>query len=878
MMRVLMVWIAFLIPDYAAAQPMQPIQYVQALPSGMPAAAAGSSDGRFLYVAEPLSDRIVVYGVGGGGRDITPLWQGDANQTGMENLRRPWQLLINHGGDVLYVLTHGATTTGGTDALLIFSRDSSNGSLLPSTTLTQRDLPALQNPSWIAVSPDDAFLYISASGSLLVLHGGRSAPESVQTLSAGQAELALLAIGGRPLISHQEQGVSLYVADSTGDSVLHFERAPQTGKLLLRTIYDRSRKGYGWLQGISGMALAGDDRNLYIAAAGSGTLGVLYRDAQTGDLLSDQTYQGADFAGERAADSVSAILRSVTLVEVSRDKDRVYLASSLAADLQHPGTLTSLRRNPLSGELHLSGYLQDNVNEVDALNIVMQMVEHPAGDYLYSAAVDAFDGQYSGKIGVFSVDSRDLSLSVTADLQPAVVEQSLHLHIFADNLAAGTATTAAIAMAIPDELQLQTVNGGECTIAATVTCELGDLPAHAGRHIDVQLVPRQIGEFSVRFALFADQKPESSQAVSRVVGIQVLRFNENQPPHAVADAFSLLPSTALEIDVLRNDGDPDGDRLVIQDFTPRSQAGAYITSSGDKLLYLAPPKFLGWDEFRYSISDGRGGAAVADVLVLVDTPPRSADDRVMVLPGHSYDVYAATLLMNDMDNDGDAIALTSLESDDINHGVLTGKPGDELFEYTPSLGFVGIDTFRYRISDAWGAGSVEAVVSLLVDNPPTARDDVAVTEVGKAVTIAVLANDEDVDGGALQLAGSGGVTVRGGVVTRNTAAGLVYTPPADFIGTDDFIYTVEDEFHVAASARVTVQVTSPSTHQSSKQGGVARQRHEGGKHATGLGAGNFSPLALLWLGARWRRFRRGLSPPRTTSPGSYKTARPRRRR
>jgi hypothetical protein len=100
-------------------------------------------------------------------------------------------------------------------------------------------------------------------------------------------------------------------------------------------------------------------------------------------------------------------------------------------------------------------------------------------------------------------------------------------------------------------------------------------------------------------------------------------------------------------------------------------------------------------------------------------------------------------------------------------------------------------------------------VASAVEGGPVAHDDHAVTAMGTAVTIPVLANDEDPDGGPLTVTsvtdpGHGSATIQGSTVR--------YTPVADYTGGDSFRYTATDGAGRSAVAEVTVEVdaTPPS--------------------------------------------------------------------
>ncbi len=85
----------------------------------------------------------------------------------------------------------------------------------------------------------------------------------------------------------------------------------------------------------------------------------------------------------------------------------------------------------------------------------------------------------------------------------------------------------------------------------------------------------------------------------------------------------------------------------------------------------------------------------------------------------------------------------------------------------------------------------------------TANNDTATTAAGTAVTVDVLTNDS---GTGLTLFSVGTPSHGTASISGNT---VVYTPAANFAGTDSFSYTVYDSFERSASATVTVTVNPP---------------------------------------------------------------------
>lgn len=94
--------------------------------------------------------------------------------------------------------------------------------------------------------------------------------------------------------------------------------------------------------------------------------------------------------------------------------------------------------------------------------------------------------------------------------------------------------------------------------------------------------------------------------------------------------------------------------------------------------------------------------------------------------------------------------------------------------------------------------------------PPLALDDTASSVGAAPVTITVLANDRDQDGGTLSVTGVTQPTGGEGLVTTSGNL-VVFSPTPGFVGTVVFSYTISDGQGGTATASVTVTITAPST-------------------------------------------------------------------
>jgi len=93
----------------------------------------------------------------------------------------------------------------------------------------------------------------------------------------------------------------------------------------------------------------------------------------------------------------------------------------------------------------------------------------------------------------------------------------------------------------------------------------------------------------------------------------------NDDPVAVDDVAATAYQTPVTIDVLFNDTDVDGDSLSIVG-TPVALHGNVVVNPNGTLTYTPANGYSGPDTITYTITDGNGGFATAEVAVAVAAP------------------------------------------------------------------------------------------------------------------------------------------------------------------------------------------------------------------------------------------------------------------
>ena len=217
----------------------------------------------------------------------------------------------------------------------------------------------------------------------------------------------------------------------------------------------------------------------------------------------------------------------------------------------------------------------------------------------------------------------------------------------------------------------------------------------------------------------------------------------NRPPDAKNDLFATGRNTAVQINFLANDVDPDGDTLrVIAVGAPTH--GQLSLGVAGVATYLPNHNFLGTDSFTYTISDDRGATDIGTVNVFVESPGGviATNDTFTVNEdtiGNPLDV-----VMNDFDTNGDALKVTAVTQPSM--GVVEIGPNGGNVLYMPNPNFIGRDVFTYTASNARGESDTASVtvtaVNVDTDLQGTVGDDVFLVRRGPSGTnVQVFSND-----------------------------------------------------------------------------------------------------------------------------------------
>ncbi len=295
-------------------------------------------------------------------------------------------------------------------------------------------------------------------------------------------------------------------------------------------------------------------------------------------------------------------------------------------------------------------------------------------------------------------------------------------------------------------------------------------------------------------------------------------LQSNSPPVATDDSATTNQSTAVNIDVLSNDSDPDGsiDPTSVEIVTAAGGGTTSIDPTTGAVTYTPAANFSGGDSFTYRVKDNSGAFSnVATVNITVVAAPQGpvANDDSATTPKNTC--VTINVLANDTDSSGTIKPSCVTIVSNPKYGKVKVDSRTGAVTYTPNKNYTGPDCFTYKVKDSNGTYSNVAKVSLTVtapNCPPTASNDSATTCKNAPVTVNVLANDKDKDGSidptsvVICKAPKHGTTC----VNPNTGA-ITYTPASNYCGSDTFTYKVKDNQGAYSNvATVCVTITKPN--------------------------------------------------------------------
>lgn len=258
----------------------------------------------------------------------------------------------------------------------------------------------------------------------------------------------------------------------------------------------------------------------------------------------------------------------------------------------------------------------------------------------------------------------------------------------------------------------------------------------------------------------------------------------NVAPQAENQKLETLEDTPLPITLTTSDSDP-------LTYKVGTTAHGVLRGIPPALTYVPDEGFFGVDGFTFVANDGQTDSNLGTIEINVlraNIPPVADSQNVSTNEDSTVEI---TVSANDVEEDPLTYELVTPPA----HGTLSGEL--PVVSYTPGLNYKGEDFFTFIADDGRDHSEMATVAIQIapVNDRPVVSADSTTTDEDMAVTIAVLANDDDnADGGSLDPAT---VKVLDGPEKDKTSVNLTtgeinYTPSLNVNGPISFDYEVCD--------------------------------------------------------------------------------------
>ena len=243
------------------------------------------------------------------------------------------------------------------------------------------------------------------------------------------------------------------------------------------------------------------------------------------------------------------------------------------------------------------------------------------------------------------------------------------------------------------------------------------------------------------------------------------------------------------------------------------------TELDDNNLTYTPPTNENGDAFAtfaFKVNDGVADSETAYTITInvdaVDDPLTGSDKTVTMDEDETYIFAATDFSFSDVDAKLNHVKITALPEQGkgmlaVGETTITSvSPPQEVtktqldtgqFEYTPPADKNGaaFATFTFQVNDGVADSEIYTITIDVdaVNDLPMAVADTAETSKDIAISIGVLDNDTDVDAMTDLRVVDVGLPDNGSAVINSNETSITYTPNLNFIGDDEFAYSVTDE-------------------------------------------------------------------------------------
>jgi len=320
----------------------------------------------------------------------------------------------------------------------------------------------------------------------------------------------------------------------------------------------------------------------------------------------------------------------------------------------------------------------------------------------------------------------DLEVTLDDLADPVMFGEVLTYHAVLANHGLGNAADVDFNITLPIEVTFVNASGSVIVNGQYITGNPGTMANGAAMHLFINVTVNPFGGAltflqltCTAFATSTTPDPVTyPNSTTELTVVNRAPVPENKNYQTTEDFVQSVPAPGI----LGGAYDPDLDSFTVISNEP-SDFGAAITILANGSFTYNPTVSAQlqalhrgvsvYDTFNYTISDGRGGLAIATITMQVDGQegqPTAVDDTFTIQEDSNANVL--NVLLNDLsDEEGDTVTVSSTQTAWQGTFAITG--GGTGLTFTPNANYFGTFMFNYTISDGY-TGTDSASVTLTV--------------------------------------------------------------------------------------------------------------------------------------------------------------------
>ncbi|MFK3859472.1 tandem-95 repeat protein, partial [Pseudoalteromonas rhizosphaerae] len=320
---------------------------------------------------------------------------------------------------------------------------------------------------------------------------------------------------------------------------------------------------------------------------------------------------------------------------------------------------------------------------------------------------------------------------------------------------------------------------------------------------------------------FTFQVRDSAGALSAVQTVTLTVTPVADAPVAMDDSATTAEDTPVNFSLVANDSDAENDLVVASAaiVLPASKGTVIITNG--IATYTPNSNVTGTDTFTYTVKDAALNTSTAATVTVTITPVNDLPEVQAISLSVDEDTASAVTnvrsLASDVEDTIPTGTINLVRAPSSGQVVFDQAAGT--FVYTPDANVTGQDSFTYTITDSEGGVSLPGTVTVnigAVNDRPVVANDAVTTDEDTATTLAILANDSDVEDSGFNAAnvslenqGTGAGMYDFATVSVNLDGSLAIVPSQDVNGVFSFTYTLTDSEGLSSTpATVTLTINA----------------------------------------------------------------------